>query len=282
MSLDIIFRLNGKNVKIKSSGNELFVEAALRYINIVGIVEYDEPKFFFNSMEINLVSAKTLAEYGFRNLSVVDVVLEKYKYISDDDKYKKKLNDEILKNQRLEDENNKLNEILNEVKQSKTNEINKLIKVSETYKKENEQLKADLLKSQKLISNLSKNQADNSELKKLQNEISTLKYKLTLKDNEINDLKTKSINNQREEQSFKYKDIIVITFISMDSTVHFGVKCLPTDIFAEVEEKLYKKYDNLRNTNNMFTANAKPVLRFKTINENNIKDGDIIQLIKLE
>ena len=32
----------------------------------------------------------------------------------------------------------------------------------------------------------------------------------------------------------------------------------------------------------MFTANAKPVLRFKKICENNIKDGDIIQLLQLE
>ena len=54
------------------------------------------------------------------------------------------------------------------------------------------------------------------------------------------------------------------------------------ETFAEVEEKLYKKFNNLRNTNNMFTANAKPILRFKTIMENNIKDGAIIQLIKIE
>ena len=32
----------------------------------------------------------------------------------------------------------------------------------------------------------------------------------------------------------------------------------------------------------MFTTNNKTVLRFKTIKENNIKDGDIIQLIKLK
>jgi hypothetical protein len=100
-----------------------------------------------------------------------------------------------------------------------------------------------------------------------------------------------SINNNKfemqgqmtkEEQSFKYKDIIVINFMSMDGSVHYGVKCLPNDIFAEVEERLYKKYEDLRNTNNMFTANAKPVLRFKKLYENNIKDGDIIQLFKLE
>ena len=32
----------------------------------------------------------------------------------------------------------------------------------------------------------------------------------------------------------------------------------------------------------MFTVKAKPILRFKKIKENNIKDGDIIQLFKLE
>jgi hypothetical protein len=70
--------------------------------------------------------------------------------------------------------------------------------------------------------------------------------------------------------------------MSMDGSVHYEIKCLPNDIFAEVEERLYKKYEDLRNTNNMFTANAKPVLRFKKLCENNIKDGDIIQLFKLE
>ena len=32
----------------------------------------------------------------------------------------------------------------------------------------------------------------------------------------------------------------------------------------------------------MFTINDKPILRFKKIFENQIKDGDIIQLSKLE
>ena len=133
-----------------------------------------------------------------------------------------------------------------------------------------------------LISNLSNNPVDNNELKKLKDEITNLKLKLSEKDNEILQLKNNSKNNVIEEQSFKYKDIMVITFISKDGSVQYGIKCLQNDIFAEVEEKLYKKYDNLRNTNNMFTANAKPVLRFKKLCENNIKDGDIIQLFKLE
>ena len=75
---------------------------------------------------------------------------------------------------------------------------------------------------------------------------------------------------------------MVINFLSVDSSVNCGIKCLPTDIFAEVEEQLYQKFDSLRNTNNMFIVNANPVLRFKKICENNIKDGDVLQLHKLE
>ena len=121
---------------------------------------------------------------------------------------------------------------------------------------------------------------NNNEIKKLKDEINLLKYQLNIKDKEINDLRNKS--NVIDIPKYKIDDIIVITFQASDSSVNYGIKCIKDETFAEVEEKLYKKYNDLRNTNNMFTANAKPVLRFKTINENNIKDGDIIQLFKLE
>ena len=121
---------------------------------------------------------------------------------------------------------------------------------------------------------------NNDESKKFKDEINSLKYQLNIKDKEINDLRNKS--NVIDIPKYKIDDIIVITFQASDSSVNYGMKCLKDETFAEVEEKLYKKYNDLRNTNNMFTANAKPILRFKTINENNIKDGDIIQLFKLE
>ena len=193
------------------------------------------------------------------------------------------MNDEISKNKKLEEENKKIKNDLNKLTQNQLNEINKLKTELEKYKKENERLNNELMKANKIIFGLKNNQIDNNELKQLREENVSLKYKLTLKDNEIQDLKNKLQNSGIiEEQKVNYKDIIVITFISKDSTVHYGMKCLPTDIFAEVEEKLYKKFENLRNTNNTFTANAKPVLRFKKICENNIKDGDIIQFYNIE
>ena len=125
------------------------------------------------------------------------------------------------------------------------------------------------------------NQINNSnkELKNLRDEINKLQNQLILKEKELKDFKNKFQNNTKKEAKVYYSDIMVINFSSVE--VNYGIKCLPTDIFAEVEEKLYQKYDNLRNTNNMFTANAQPVLRFKTLSENNIKDGDILQLTRL-
>ena len=151
------------------------------------------------------------------------------------------------------------------------------------YKKENEQLKADLFKANKIISGIQTNKANNNELKNISDdEYNKLKYQLTLRESEIKDLKDKLQKTSIGNVNVNYNDIMVINFISMDSSVQCGIKCLPTDIFAEVEEKLYQRFDNLRNTNNMFMANAKPVLRFKKIFENNIKDGDVLQLHKLE
>ena len=73
---------------------------------------------------------------------------------------------------------------------------------------------------------------------------------------------------------------MVVNFMSQDATVSEGVICLPSDEFVDVDRKIYKKYDNLRNTNNMFTANAKPKLRFKRLSENGIKNGDKVTLFK--
>ena len=111
---------------------------------------------------------------------------------------------------------------------------------------------------------------DNNELKNLREDNDRLKAQLAKKENEINNLRK------------KLDDIMVVNFFSTDQTVHYGIICSPNDKFVDVEAKLYKKYDNLINTNNVFTCHANPILRFKTIRENNIRDGDIIQLIKIE
>ena len=174
----------------------------------------------------------------------------------------------------------------NQKEQNLLNEINRLKAELEQYKIENENLKSNLVKANKINERQQKNQINYSNyliiIQNLQNENINLKSQLNLKTNEINQLKLKIQNNIKEDELVNINDIMVINFISTDNSVHCGIKCLPTYTFAKVEEKLYNFYDNLRNTNNSFIVKGSSILRFKTIKENNIHDGDIVQLIKVE
>ena len=152
----------------------------------------------------------------------------------------------------------------------------------ENYKNENKKLKNDLVRANKIIENLKKNENQNSNIKNLQDEIKSLKNNLYLKENEINQLKLKIKNNNTKDNYVKFDDIMVINFTSTDSSINYGIKCVVTDTFAEVEEKLYQIYDEFRNTNNAFTINGRTILRFKNLKENKIKDGDSVILIKIE
>ena len=95
-------------------------------------------------------------------------------------------------------------------------------------------------------------------------------------------MKTQLQNLGKNQKLVDFNKIMVVNFISMDQKIDCGIKCLETDTFAEVEEKLYHKYNEYRDTNNNFISNGKLVLRFKKICENGIKDGDKVQLINIE
>ena len=171
------------------------------------------------------------------------------------------------------------------------NKNNKLKIDLDNYIKENKKLKDDLLKANKIIANIANNNTNNNEIMNLKyqlvikdNEIKDLKYQLLEKNNEIKDLKLKSqSNNEKNKQILNMDEIMIVYFQTQDQEInHVGIKCLPSDTFAEVEEKIYKKFDNYRNTNNTPICNGTTVLRFKTLSENNIKDENVVQLIKME
>ena len=174
----------------------------------------------------------------------------------------------------------------NQNEQNLLNEINRLKAKLEQYKIENANLKSNLDRANQINENLQRNQINYSNyqilIQNLQNENNNLKTQLIIKDNEINHLKLKIKNNKKEDEYVNINDIMVVNFISTDNSVHCGIKCMPSYTFAKVEEELYQFYDNLRNTNNAFIVKGRPILRFKKICENNIKNGDIVQLIKVE
>ena len=107
-------------------------------------------------------------------------------------------------------------------------------------------------------------------------EINNLRQIIIQKDKEINELKSKMPNSK-----VYMNDIMVINFLSIDQNIRCGISCLADDTFAEVEEKLYKKFNEFRNTNNILLFGGNTILRFKKVRENNIHDGDTI-LVKPE
>jgi len=105
-------------------------------------------------------------------------------------------------------------------------------------------------------------------------EMNKLKDIIIQKDKEINELKLKIPNN-----NVNMNDIIVINFISSDKKMTCGIPCLLENTFAEVEEKLYKQFEEFRNTNNLLLFKGNKILRFKKIKENNIHNGDTIEIV---
>ena len=151
--------------------------------------------------------------------------------------------------------NNNINNSINN--NSSQNEINNL---------KNELIKANkIIEQQKLIINDLKNKLNNNNYQNI----------IIQKDNEINHLKLQlnnllQSNNNLSNNNINFNDIEVVNFISSDQNVHYAIKCMKSNIFAEIEEKLYQIYPQYRETNNNFLANGNQILRFKTIAENKI------------
>ena len=162
--------------------------------------------------------------------------------------------------------------------------------ISQSFNNNNEinNLKNELSKAQKIIEqqNLTikdlQNKLNNYDTKiyNLNSEINNYKNIIFQKELELNNLKSQLNNNINNiSNNVIFNDIMVVNFISSDQIVHYAAKCLKTNTFAEVEEKLYKQYPQYRETNNNFIANGTQILRFKTIAENKIGEGLPVTLI---
>ncbi len=105
--------------------------------------------------------------------------------------------------------------------------------------------------------------------------IQNYKNIINQKEQELNNLKIQLQNNDISSNNIyiNKNKMMAVNFISMDRKTIFAVPCIDSDIFAEVEEKLYKQFPEYRETNNSFLANGETVLRFKTIKENKIGNG---------
>ena len=134
----------------------------------------------------------------------------------------------------------------------------------------------EIIKLQKNTINNLQNQLNN-----INNNIQSYQNIINQKEQELNKLKLE-LQNLQNKQYIDINKMMAVNFISTNYKLNVVVPCFDTNTFAEVEEKLYKKFPEYRETNNYFIANGKQILRFKTIEDNKIGNGLPVILNKPE
>ena len=108
---------------------------------------------------------------------------------------------------------------------------------------------------------------------------------LELESNEDENINIRSksfalVNNNDMINNFKDEDeddnIISVIFKTMDQKIQYSVPCRKTDSFSKIEKKLYKEYPEYKEKNRYFLVNGNQFDVNKTIEENNIKNSDVI------
>ena len=73
--------------------------------------------------------------------------------------------------------------------------------------------------------------------------------------------------------------IMTVNFMSVDHIIqNYSLICKNTDIFNNIEIKLYEDYKEYYNTENYFTVNGNKINKNKNLDENNIHNNDVIVL----
>jgi len=180
----------------------------------------------------------------------------------------------ILKN------NNKINKDLLDEEKNKNIQLNNRIKQLEidlnNEKEKNKNLNEQIEKYKKNIKDLNDKLSENTSVDN--NKILELENKLKEKNNEISALKTK-LNNGNMENIQPGEQIIAVGIASADQNIHNFIRpCKDSDLFVKLEEKLYDEYPRYKDYETFFLVNGRKVLRFKSMKENGIKNGEIIML----
>ena len=168
---------------------------------------------------------------------------------------------------------NNINPISKKVIRALSSEINEL-------KSSNKKLNNDLLaerNNNEILTN--KNNILEDELNKYKindNKIIDLKQPMWKIDDKIKD--SKMIGKSNLDYIIPGEKILNIHFRSTDKNIELSILCKKTDIFVRLEEQLYEKYPEFKEYNNFFTCNGLVIKRWKSLEENNIKSSDKIDI----
>ena len=89
----------------------------------------------------------------------------------------------------------------------------------------------------------------------------------------------KGMKNGKESNSLKEGEELNIIFEFPDKNLEkYSLKCHNNELFVFVEKKLYEKYPQFRDKDVYFMDKENKIKRFQTLEENKIKNNDILIL----
>ena len=196
---------------------------------------------------------------------------------------KEPLNKEKSKNETLIKKIESLEKELNENKEKQENEYDKFKIESEKKIKEledklnkeknkNESLEQKIKKlvSEKKI-NDNKNNKDNPDSKE------SLINLILEKDRELNELKKKLSRYPFELN--EGEKMMTVNFLSGNQKIqNYSLICKNSDSFSVLEKKLYEDFKEFYESENYFTVNGNKIHKLKSLDENKIKNNDVIIL----
>ena len=77
---------------------------------------------------------------------------------------------------------------------------------------------------------------------------------------------------------------MTVNFVSMgiQDVLNYSLPCKNTDLFVRLEEKLNNDFPQLKDYQTVFEVNTRKIKRFKSLDENNIKSNDIINIFTFD
>ena len=191
-------------------------------------------------------------------------------YIKDDDDDNDEINGfQVVRSKTILDKNFNSNEFLVKQLNEEKNKNKKLINELNNEKKKVKELTNK-------IKELEKNFSNNNNI----NRINELEKIINKKDKEIKNLQLKFEKNDLINTKLDEGDIIAVNFTSTNGDINFPIACKPTNIIARLEEKIYNEYPEYKDYQTYLMSNEEILKRFKTIEENGIKNGNQIMVIR--
>ena len=116
-------------------------------------------------------------------------------------------------------------------------------------------------------------------MRKLINELTNTSYNLIRDKFKIYEQKMKTnINGLILNIPSPKEQLISVIFSSLDEDIHYSIICKKTDSFSKIESLFYEKFPEYKKCQKIFISNGIEVDVSRNVEENNIKNSDIIVL----